>query len=73
MKGCPKSLGHNSYIGCGAPRGVGIILLVEAIIPVGHMLLILAAKGSNKSAFGVHGLTAVLMILAAIPLIMGVP
>jgi hypothetical protein len=51
-------------------RAVGIILLVEAIIPVGDMLLILAAKGSAKSAFGIHGFTALLMILAAIPLIM---
>src|ERR1700740_2127297 len=46
----------------GGPRAVGMILLVEAIIPVGDMLLILAAKGSAKSAFGIHGLTAVLMV-----------
>ncbi|MBR1201465.1 MULTISPECIES: DUF4267 domain-containing protein [unclassified Bradyrhizobium] len=57
----------------GAPREVGIILLVEAIIPIGDMLLILAAKGSTKSAFGIHGLTAVIMVLAAVPLIIGVP
>lgn len=57
----------------GAPREVGILLLVEAIIPVGDMLLILAAKGSTKSAFGMHGLTAVIMVLAAMPLIIGVP
>ncbi len=57
----------------GGPRAVGIVLLVEAIVPVGDMLLILAAKGSAKSAFVIHGFTAVLMILAAIPLIMGVP
>ena len=57
----------------GAPSGVGIILLVEAIIPVGDMLFILAAKGSTKSAFGMHGLTAVLMVLAAMPLMIGVP
>jgi hypothetical protein len=57
----------------GAPGGVGLILLVEAIIPAGDMLLILAAKGSSKSAFGIHGLTAVLMVLAAIPLVIGVP
>ncbi|WP_375788244.1 DUF4267 domain-containing protein [Bradyrhizobium sp. Pha-3] len=57
----------------GAPREVGIILLVEAVIPVGDMLLILAAKGSTKSAFGMHGLTAVIMVLAAMPLIIGVP
>lgn len=56
----------------GVPSGLGIILLVEAIIPVGDMLLILAAKGSTKSAFGMHGLTAVIMVLAAVPLIIGV-
>jgi hypothetical protein len=55
-----------------APSAVGIILLVEAIIPMGDMLLILAAKGSTKSAYGMHGLTAVIMVLAAVPLIIGV-
>ena len=52
----------------GGPRAIGIVLLVEAIVPVGDMLLILAARGSAKSAFGIHGFTAVLMILVAIPL-----
>jgi hypothetical protein len=56
----------------GGSHMVGIILLVEAIIPVGDMLVILAAKGSARSAFGMHGLTALLMILAAGPLTMGV-
>jgi hypothetical protein len=56
----------------GGSHMVGIILLVEAIIPVGDMLVILAAKGSARSAFGMHGLTALLMILAAVPLTMGV-
>jgi hypothetical protein len=60
-----------AFMAWGVPRGVGMILLVEAIIPVGDMLLILAAKGSTKSAFGIHGLTAVLMILAAIPMMIG--
>ena len=54
----------------GGPRMVGIALLIEAIIPAGDMSLILAAKGSTKRAFGMHGLTAALMILAAIPLVM---
>lgn len=57
----------------GAPRGVGIILLVGAIVPVGDMLSILAARGSTKTAFGVHALTAVLMVLAAIPMMMSTP
>jgi hypothetical protein len=52
----------------GGPRMVGMVLLIEAIIPVGDMSLILAAKGSTKAAVGMHGLTAALMILAAIPL-----
>ena len=55
----------------GGPQMVGIILLVEALIPIGDMLVILAAKGSARSAFGMHGLTALLMILAAVPLTMG--
>ena len=55
----------------GAEREIGIVLLVEAIIPVGDMLLILAAKGSTQRAFGIHGLTAVIMLLAAIPMIAG--
>ena len=60
-----------AFLMWGAPSAVGIILLVEAIIPVGDMLLILAAKGSTKSALGMHGLTAVIMVLAAVPLIIG--
>ncbi len=55
----------------GVQREIGIVLLIEAIIPVGDMLLILAAKGSAKSAFGIHGLTAVIMVLAAIAMMIG--
>ena len=55
----------------GGHRIVGIVLLIEAMIPLGDMSLILAAKGSTKRAFGIHGLTALLMILAAIPMIAG--
>jgi hypothetical protein len=61
-----------AFMAWGDLRGVGIVLLVEAIIPVGDMSLILAAKGSTRSAFGIHGLTAVLMVLAAIPMMMDV-
>ncbi|MGZ2379092.1 DUF4267 domain-containing protein [Rhizobium leguminosarum] len=55
----------------GSQRQVGIVLLIEAMIPAGDMLLILAAKGSTKSAFGIHGLTAVIMVLVAIPMMIG--
>jgi Domain of unknown function (DUF4267) len=60
-----------TFIALGDLRAVGVILLVQAIIPVGDMLLILAAKGSTKSAFGIHGLTAALMVSAAIPMMIG--
>ena len=55
----------------GGARAVGIVLLVEALIPAGDMSLILAAKGSRPTAFGVHGVTAALMILAGIILVSG--
>lgn len=51
--------------------GTGLMMLVLAIIPVGDMLTILAAKGSVVRAFGVHGLTAAVMILAALALLSG--
>ncbi len=35
------------------------------------MLVILAAKGSSKSAFGIHGATAVVMVLTAMPSMVG--
>ena len=72
MRDIAAGLALLALIAWGTPHGVGIILLVEAIIPVGDMLIILAAKGSTKSAFGMHGLTAVLMVLAAIPMMIGV-
>jgi hypothetical protein len=62
-----------AFMAWGAPRGIGMILLVEAIIPVGDTALISAAKGCTKSAFGVHGLTAALMVLAATPMMIGAP
>jgi len=55
----------------GESRVLGIILLIEAMIPVGDMSLIFAARGSIGRAVGIHGLTAALMILAALPLVTG--
>jgi hypothetical protein len=50
---------------------LGIVLLIEALIPAGDMSLILAARGSTARALGIHGLTAILMIAGAVPLILG--
>ena len=61
-----------AFIAWGVPGAVGIIVLVLAVIPAGDMLTILAAKGSTRAAFGMHGLTAMFMVLAGILLMMGV-
>ncbi|MFJ4652258.1 DUF4267 domain-containing protein [Nocardia sp. NPDC088792] len=42
-------------------RALGILLLVESVIPVGDMLSVLRHDGSTATAFGVHGLTAALV------------
>ena len=60
-----------AFMAWGVAYGVGLVLLVEALIPIGDMLMILAAKGSTKHAFGIHGLTAVVMVATAIPLLIG--
>jgi hypothetical protein len=43
-------------------RLVGIVLLVEAIIPFGDMSIILGSGGSKSRAFSVHGVTCAAML-----------
>ncbi|MFE7800010.1 DUF4267 domain-containing protein [Nocardia sp. NPDC057440] len=43
---------------------LGIVMLVLALIPTGDMLTVLSWNGSTAAAFGIHGLTAVLVALA---------
>jgi KaiC/GvpD/RAD55 family RecA-like ATPase len=54
----------------GSPT-VGLVLLVAAVIPLGDMLVVLGGKGTAKTALGIHGVTALVMIVAAVPLIAG--
>lgn len=61
-----------ALVAWASPLIVGIVLLVAAVIPLGDMAIVLAAKGSAKHALGMHGVTAAVMIAGAIPLIMGV-
>lgn len=51
------------------PRVVGIVILANAVIPLGDMLVVLGGKGSRKAALGMHGVTMVVMILTGISLI----
>jgi hypothetical protein len=55
----------------GPARLLGIAFLVQSLTPLGDMSTVLGAKGSAKLAFGMHGLTAALMIVAAVFLIRG--
>lgn len=50
-------------------RLVGIVLLAEAVIPVGDMSIILGSGGSRSKAFSVHGVTCAVMLAAGLLLI----
>lgn len=55
----------------GTHQLVGMIMLVEALIPLGDMSTILYGRGSTSTALGVHGLTAAVMVLAGMRLVSG--
>ena len=50
-------------------RLVGIVLIVEAVIPLGDMSIILGSGGSKSRAFSVHGVTCAVMLLVGLLLI----
>jgi hypothetical protein len=50
-------------------RLVGIVVLVEAIIPLGDVSIILGSGGSKSTAFSVHGVTCAVMIVVGLFLI----
>src|SRR5499425_3084426 len=45
---------------------VGIVLLVEAIIPFGDMSIILGSGGSKSRAFSIHGVTCAVMLVVGL-------
>jgi len=50
-------------------RTLGIALLVLAIIPLGHMSIILGSGGSKSKAFSIHGVTCAVMLVVGLLLI----
>jgi hypothetical protein len=50
-------------------RSVGIVLLVEAIIPLGDMSIVLGSGGSKSRAFSIHGATCTVMLVVGLLLI----
>jgi Domain of unknown function (DUF4267) len=57
----------------GSPRVLGACLLAGSWTPWGDMVIVLRQGGSSATALGVHGLTAALMDVAAIPLLRAQP
>ena len=60
-----------ALLASGELQLLGVILMILSLVPLGDMSLVLLSKGSIRTAFTVHGLTAVVMIIGAIPLIWG--
>ena len=52
-----------------ARRLVGIVVLVEAIIPFGDMSIILGSGGSKSRALSIHGVTCAVMLVVGLWLI----
>ncbi|MFF1869101.1 DUF4267 domain-containing protein [Kitasatospora herbaricolor] len=50
-------------------RALGWLMLVEALTPLGDMLVVLNHHGSAATAFGVHGLTAAAVAAAGVLLL----
>ena len=50
---------------------LGLFLMVAALIPVGDMVIVLRNKGRAAVAFGVHGATAVLLVLVGLGIAVG--
>ena len=50
-------------------RSVGIVLLVEAIIPFGDMSIVLRSGGSKSRAFSIHGVTCAVMLVVGLLLV----
>ena len=51
---------------------VGIVLLVEAIIPFGDMSIILASGGSRSRALSIHGATCAAMLVVGLWLVQAI-
>ena len=49
----------------GQPHVLAVLILVEAVIPIGDALVILRYRGAKALAYGMHGATAALMVVIA--------
>lgn len=59
------------FMASGQTRALGLMLLVASLTPLADMAVVLAHAGPPSIAFGVHGVTAVTVLLAACLLLGG--
>ncbi|USI74967.1 DUF4267 domain-containing protein [Sphingomonas morindae] len=71
VRDCASGLAVLALLAAAPSTQLGLVLLIFALIPIGDMTVILAARGSRAHAFGMHGATALLMLAAAVPLALG--
>lgn len=50
-------------------RSVGVVVLVEALIPFGDMSIILGSGGAKSKAYAIHGVTCAVMVVVGLVLI----
>ena len=53
-----------------APHALGAFMAAATLIPVGDAAIVLRSGGTRAAAFGIHGVTAVVMAAAAAALLM---
>ncbi|WP_245665232.1 DUF4267 domain-containing protein [Nocardia sienata] len=58
-----------ALLAVGQRFALGVVMLVVALIPIGDMTTVLAYHGSAAAAFGIHGLTALLVGITGLLLI----
>lgn len=54
-----------------SPATVGWVLLAFTLIPIGDAATVLAARGQASAAWGIHGTTALTMVVGALLLVLG--
>jgi hypothetical protein len=54
-----------SLMAAGATHPLGWMILAATIIPIGDAIIVLSHGGRKSIAFGVHGLTAVVMLIVS--------
>jgi hypothetical protein len=54
-----------SLMAAGATHPLGWMILAATIIPIADAIIVLSHGGSKSIAFGVHGLTAVVMLITS--------